>query len=348
MNRKQYPGERTKRPDGPDSASPARPGTIPGTAPGDQAGEWLCGTDLRGALLRGVGLRRADLTDADLRGADLRTADLRSATLCGTDLRGADLRGSRLADADFRGARYDAATRWPGSQPPPGALLVADGARPRTAAVLRAWRWRFPAVGLAALAVDQLTKAAAVGAIPPATAGAAPPGSLYLTHVRNNGALFGAFAGGDALLVIVSGLFVLGLLLASVPMLIGRRAPQPAVLIGLALAAGGGGSNLVDRVRLGAVIDFIGVGGLGVFNVADLGVILGVGLAAAATAPHPTAAHPHPPSAPAAALDASPSPPAVARRPSPRPQTGAPPPVPPSPQSASDGQPPEDRPRRES
>ncbi|EHD7807879.1 pentapeptide repeat-containing protein [Salmonella enterica] len=54
----------------------------------------LCGTNLRGADLRG----------ADLCGADLRGADLRGADLCDANLRGADLRGADLCDANLRGA----------------------------------------------------------------------------------------------------------------------------------------------------------------------------------------------------------------------------------------------------
>lgn len=52
--------------------------------------------------------------------------------------------------------------------------------------------------------------------------------------------------------------------------------------IGLALALGGGLGNLFDRVVLGYVIDFMntGIGGLrtGVYNVADVAIMLGLGL----------------------------------------------------------------------
>src|SRR5262245_4024912 len=93
----------------------------------------LVAADLRGADLRGANLRNARLTHADLRGADLRGADL-----CGADLRGPLWRSgmgatcergqrpqdaasstvigwrvSRFEGADFRGAVYNAETRWP-------------------------------------------------------------------------------------------------------------------------------------------------------------------------------------------------------------------------------------------
>jgi signal peptidase II len=59
------------------------------------------------------------------------------------------------------------------------------------------------------------------------------------------------------------------------------RLSGPA-LVGLALYFAGGASNLVDRVMRGSVIDFlnVGVGPLrtGIFNVADMAILLGVGI----------------------------------------------------------------------
>ena len=66
--------------------------------------EWMKGTGVERADLRGANLWDADLRDADLRDADLCGADLCGADLCGADLRGADLRGADLRDADLCGA----------------------------------------------------------------------------------------------------------------------------------------------------------------------------------------------------------------------------------------------------
>ena len=59
------------------------------------------------------------------------------------------------------------------------------------------------------------------------------------------------------------------------------RLSGPA-LVGLALYFAGGASNLADRVTRGSVIDFlnVGVGPLrtGIFNVADMAILLGVGI----------------------------------------------------------------------
>jgi signal peptidase II len=52
-------------------------------------------------------------------------------------------------------------------------------------------------------------------------------------------------------------------------------------LFGLGLVFAGGASNLVDRISRGSVIDFmnVGLGGLrtGIFNVADVAILVGVG-----------------------------------------------------------------------
>ena len=53
------------------------------------------------------------------------------------------------------------------------------------------------------------------------------------------------------------------------------------LLIGAALILAGGASNWVDRVMQGSVVDFginVGVGSLrtGIFNVADVAIMLGV------------------------------------------------------------------------
>ena len=76
------------------------------------------------------------------------------------------------------------------------------------------------------------------------------------------------FGGGNALWL---ALFVVAM----------RRGWPTRTLLGLALFVGGGVSNLLDRITHGTVIDFmnVGIGPLrtGVFNVADMAIMLGVG-----------------------------------------------------------------------
>jgi signal peptidase II len=51
---------------------------------------------------------------------------------------------------------------------------------------------------------------------------------------------------------------------------------SPAAQIGLAAALAGSGSNLYDRLRHGAVIDFLDVGWWPVSNLADIALVAGV------------------------------------------------------------------------
>ena len=55
-----------------------------------------------------------------------------------------------------------------------------------------------------------------------------------------------------------------------------------AARAGVAVALGGATGNLVDRLRRGHIVDFIEVGPWPVFNVADVGIVAGLGLTTAA------------------------------------------------------------------
>lgn len=63
-----------------------------------------------------------------------------------------------------------------------------------------------------------------------------------------------------------------GIILASAS---GRFFQNVASQMGLSAALAGSGSNLYDRLTQGATIDFIGVGGWPIFNVADVAITLG-------------------------------------------------------------------------
>lgn len=101
------------------------------------------------------------------------------------------------------------------------------------------------------------------------------PGVLCLRGIRNTGAAFGLLAGSPWLLAAVGIAVVLVLMVY-----LYKERPGGFYGLGLALVAAGALGNLLDRVFLGHVVDFIQLTFLTfpVFNVADISVTLGCGL----------------------------------------------------------------------
>jgi signal peptidase II len=98
-----------------------------------------------------------------------------------------------------------------------------------------------------------------------------------LVVVWNRGVSFGMFDSASSL-----GPWILsGLALAVVVLLLGwlRRVDHPITAAGLGLIIGGAIGNVIDRVRFGAVIDFLDFHALGwhwpAFNVADSAICVG-------------------------------------------------------------------------
>ena len=101
--------------------------------------------------------------------------------------------------------------------------------------------------------------------------------SLFrFTHVRNTGAAFGLFPEGGAVFLIVA------VIVSSFIVYYYHQIPKGAWLARLALGLqlGGALGNVVDRVRLGYVVDFFHVEFWPVFNVADSCIVIGVVLLA--------------------------------------------------------------------
>jgi signal peptidase II len=106
--------------------------------------------------------------------------------------------------------------------------------------------------------------------------------TIRLEYVENAGAFLSL--GADWPPPVRTVLFGIGngLLLLLVSALAIRRRWPPLALVGVALVVAGGSSNLLDRLTRGSVIDFMNVGlgplRTGIFNVADMAIMLGVGL----------------------------------------------------------------------
>ncbi len=116
---------------------------------------------------------------------------------------------------------------------------------------------------------------------------------LNLTMVWNRGITFGLFAAEAWWHPWV----LSGLALTVAALLIGWliRATDRWTAIALGLVLGGAVGNVIDRVRFGAVVDFVDLHAFGwhwyVFNVADSAIVIGVALllAHALMRPHPDA-----------------------------------------------------------
>jgi len=102
-------------------------------------------------------------------------------------------------------------------------------------------------------------------------------GFFRLTHIQNTGAAFGLFRDQSFALTIVALVGIVVLLLYA--LLIYRRFPILDNLLGksaLGLVLGGTVGNLIDRLHLGYVTDFIDVGFWPAFNIADSAIVVGV------------------------------------------------------------------------
>ncbi|MEW6594833.1 MAG: signal peptidase II [Thermodesulfobacteriota bacterium] len=109
------------------------------------------------------------------------------------------------------------------------------------------------------------------------------PGFFNLTYVTNTGAAFGILAGEQSTLRML--FFVAIAVVALAVIILGWRqlcGEQRLMPHALGLIAGGAVGNLIDRVRFGAVVDFLDVYVNNyhwpAFNVADSAICVGVGL----------------------------------------------------------------------
>ncbi len=125
-------------------------------------------------------------------------------------------------------------------------------------------------VAAAVLALDQLTKAIVRSEIARGERVDLLPG-IDLVNTRNRGVAFGLFSDGGALLAIVAGLALIGLLAFFV-----RHMERRLVWLPTGLLIGGATGNLLDRVREGSVTDFVDLPAWPAFNVADMAITFGV------------------------------------------------------------------------
>ena len=123
------------------------------------------------------------------------------------------------------------------------------------------------AVAAVIVVLDQITKALVVANIPLDGYVEAIPGLFHLTYIRNTGAAFSMLEGQRIFFFLVTAVFLAGIIWCIVK----KVFPKPYFWI-FAVIAGGAIGNLIDRVRLGYVVDMIAVDfmNFAIFNVADI------------------------------------------------------------------------------
>ena len=126
-------------------------------------------------------------------------------------------------------------------------------------------------IAVAAVIADQLTKQVVARTLALGEeVEIAGPFSIH--HVHNSGIAFGLFSSATSVVIALTGLAVLWMLVFFARS--GARHPVLPVALGLVL--GGSVANLLDRVRLGHVTDFLDFRFWPAFNLADLFIVVGV------------------------------------------------------------------------
>ena len=132
----------------------------------------------------------------------------------------------------------------------------------------------FAATAIAVIALDRWTKQLATEHLLDSGVRSVPMLGEYirLTYVENRGAAFGVLQNQTAFFILV-GLVVISVIVASY-----RYIPEPSWLLNvcLGLQMGGAVGNLVDRIQVGYVVDFVDLTFWPVFNVADSAICIGV------------------------------------------------------------------------
>jgi signal peptidase II len=134
------------------------------------------------------------------------------------------------------------------------------------------WQWAgLVAVAAAAVLADQVTKHIVTStlALDESTHVVGP---LSIHHVENSGIAFGLFSSATAIVTLVTGVAVVWMVVYFARS--GSRHPVLPAALGLLI--GGSLSNLVDRIRLHHVTDFIDLRWWPAFNLADSFIVVGV------------------------------------------------------------------------
>ena len=107
------------------------------------------------------------------------------------------------------------------------------------------------------------------------------PNFIHITYIRNTGAAFGFLAGDRSMVRMAFFILISAVAIGCISYLLKTVRPQQKMLIvSLSLILGGAVGNLIDRLLMGEVIDFIDLHWYQyhwpAFNVADSAITIGV------------------------------------------------------------------------
>jgi len=136
-------------------------------------------------------------------------------------------------------------------------------------------------IGSIVLFLDQVTKALVHGQMTLYQSIEIVPNFFHLTYLRNTGAAFGFLAGSRSPLRITFFILISAIAIGCIFYLLKNLRPgQNTFAVSLSLILGGAIGNLIDRLRMGEVIDFLDFHWYAhhwpAFNVADSAITIGV------------------------------------------------------------------------
>ncbi|MDX1687973.1 MAG: signal peptidase II [Candidatus Promineifilaceae bacterium] len=156
-----------------------------------------------------------------------------------------------------------------------GARAQGASPRPEPESPSTAQRSLLLLVAAAVIVVDHISKLYVESWLPLNRSWAPFPELAHLfriTHVTNTGAAFGLFPGGSLFFTVIATVVAIFILYYNYQLPTG----QHPLRIALGLQLGGALGNLIDRLRLGHVTDFLDFGPWPVFNLADTSIVAGV------------------------------------------------------------------------
>ena len=125
----------------------------------------------------------------------------------------------------------------------------------------------------AVVAVDQILKYVVVHNLGMLNSVTVIDHFFYIHCIPNDGIAMGMLSGRQSVIILLTSLIMAGLCLF---IIVNRKRLHPFLLSCIALIVGGGIGNIIDRVRLGYVVDFFEFRIWSyIFNFADICVVVG-------------------------------------------------------------------------